>query len=194
MRLCPEGRAGVIGRSSARRPPAGCGPTISVSGAGRSVARVSGWASDDLTVGPPPGLIRAALAREWREGGQFVARASRRIPWSRPVRARCRVACKPDREGAPNTRMKLTVAMHSVGRDGRGVARDLVASGRPQLMRHPLGGRSGAMRAPSHALLPRAFPAWRGARVGNESRERLSSCGVSIYGPVVAPGEAPSWA
>ena len=62
------------------------------------------------------------------------------------------------------------------------------------LTRHPLGGRAGAMRAPSHALLPRAFPSWQGAWVDNDSSERGASCGVSIYGAVVAPGETPSWA
>ncbi len=49
------------------------------------------------------------------------------------------MACKPEGERAPNTRMKLTVAMQSVEREVRGAARDQVAVGRPQLMRHPLG-------------------------------------------------------
>ena len=50
---------------------------------GAAVAFSSGVASDDLSVGPPPVVIRAALAREWWEGEQLEARASRRIPWSR---------------------------------------------------------------------------------------------------------------
>ena len=61
------------------------------------------------------------------------------------------------------------------------------------LTRHPLGGRGGEMRAPSYALLPRAFPSWRAAGVGNDSGERLRS-GVSIQRALAAPGESPSWA
>ena len=61
------------------------------------------------------------------------------------------------------------------------------------LTRRPLGGRAGAMRAPSHALLPRAFPAWRGVWVDNDSCERGRS-GVSFQEALVAPGEVRSWA
>ena len=38
--------------------------------------------------------------------------------------------------------MKLTVAMHSFAREARGKSRALMAAGRPQLMRRPLGGET----------------------------------------------------
>ena len=47
------------------------------------------------------------------------------------------------------------------------------------------------MRAPSSPFLPRAFPAWRVAGVGNEMGE-LERCGVSMLEAVVAPENA-SW-
>ena len=49
------------------------------------------------------------------------------------------MACKPEREGAPNTRLQLTVAMHFGAREGGGESRESGALGRPQLKRHPLG-------------------------------------------------------
>ena len=50
------------------------------------------------------------------------------------------MACKPDREGAPNPRVQLTVAMRFGEREVGGECRAIVAVGRPQLTRHPLGG------------------------------------------------------
>ena len=49
------------------------------------------------------------------------------------------MACKPEREGAPNTRLQLTVAMHLGAREGGGESRESGALGRPQLKRRPLG-------------------------------------------------------
>ena len=49
------------------------------------------------------------------------------------------MACKPEREGAPNTRLQLTVAMHFGARESGGGSRESGALGRPQLKRHPLG-------------------------------------------------------
>ena len=52
------------------------------------------------------------------------------------------MACKPEREGAPNTRLQLTVAMHLGAREGGGGSRESGALGRPQLKRHPLDDAS----------------------------------------------------
>ena len=62
-------------------------------------------------------------------------------------RARYGVACKPEREGAPNTRLQLTVAMHFGAREGGGESRGCGALGRPQLKRHPLGASRDRRRA-----------------------------------------------
>jgi hypothetical protein len=86
-------------------------------------------------------------------------------------------------------RMKLSGALTSRLPAGRGASKFIGRCWRPQLMRRPLGGRGGELRAPSHALLPGAFPVWRGARVGNDSCE-LWLNGVSMYGAFVAPEES----
>jgi len=49
------------------------------------------------------------------------------------------VACKPDREGAPNPRVQLTVALALPRKGSCREVRGFISAGRPQLTRHPLG-------------------------------------------------------
>jgi hypothetical protein len=49
------------------------------------------------------------------------------------------VACKPVREGAPNMRVQLTVALALLRKGSCREGRGLISAGRPHLTRHPLG-------------------------------------------------------
>jgi hypothetical protein len=72
-------------RCSARRPPAGCGPTTSAPETGRSVSRARSWHQTTCLSARPP----SQSASVWRAGGDretsLMGAPACRIPWSRPV-------------------------------------------------------------------------------------------------------------
>ncbi len=94
-----------------------CWPQVQGGGEARERYR----RSDDGWVGPPPGSIRVGLARWRREKNGDEERASPPHPVVRARGEREAVSvCKPLRERAPNTRMKLTGAVHFGSRAGVG--------------------------------------------------------------------------